>query len=1080
MSRINILNATAEDFKLEVFASAPASGSSGDHADGRIVKYGTHLYIWHDASGTWIKFGNASDISSLETRLSVQEAECDSDVSSLESKDSSLETRISSEEIARAAAVSSEASRAAAAEGSLETRLSVEESARVVDVDAEESRALVAEGSVETRLSVEESARVVAVDSLEARASGEEASLTTRVSSEESVEASAEASLNTRMAAEESVRLANDGSLETAIAAEGSSRAAADTSLETRLSTEENRVDAILNASSADKDSFAEIVSFINSVDVAHDSQTSSEISSIDSSIAAEESSRLAADNSLETRLSVEESNEAAAEASLNVRMSIEESNEASAEASLDLRMSSEESARLAADNSVASEISDAASARASGDSSLTTRLSSEESARAAGDNSLETVLASAELARGNADSSLETRLSSEEVNRAAAVSSEASSRTAADDSLELRLSVEESTRAVEDASVQALVSAEESSRLAADNSLETRLSIEESVEAAADASLETRISSEESAMAAADDSIESRFSGEISTEKSRIDAILDGASADKDTFVEIVSFITAVDTESDDALASYVTSIDSAISAEESAEAAAEGSLNTALSSEISAQESAVDSLEAAHSALISAQDSSIVVLEGNEESRHLRVDFTNQTSFSVAAVDLPSGFSVGNGMVQIFHEVAADTYRHLVAPVSYNPTTGAMSFDLGSTAKDGFAVFYSFAGDETAVTEVTEYSDIYITGVSLSNIYDTYNTDNDIVFDIEGMNSSNFQKYFDITTQTTLHYPGSSHINDTFMTDTALVNQVSYLRSLSASYNSDYSKLTLSWTTPNDSSWVPSGSQSYWDINIALNGRGTSNQNAMNLKIRFDKSTGNLDTTYGLGYNPPSSTNKFLLNPYMPASGTATSFARSWSSSGNKYYKFEGLFDIQGRQTFNDTSNAFENWEQRYSSPYWMNYLNLLNFNHASRYTSGGNIYVTHYSSVSNTHDLYDEITENATSNIETSSAHGRFYPTNASGKPTEAWSWFTYNLEPDLNSDITLYHIASHTSGTQIEAYSGIAVNNDYKIVFSFGGSRTASDFSWKMYVNTTTDTGTVTWVELERFYPFGSNV
>ena len=112
-----------------------------------VVKYGTHLYMWHDASGVWVQFGNASDISSLETRLSQQEAECDSDVSSLESKDSSLETRISSEEVARASAVSSANVRAVAAEGSLETRLSAEEVARAADVNAEESRALLAEGS---------------------------------------------------------------------------------------------------------------------------------------------------------------------------------------------------------------------------------------------------------------------------------------------------------------------------------------------------------------------------------------------------------------------------------------------------------------------------------------------------------------------------------------------------------------------------------------------------------------------------------------------------------------------------------------------------------------------------------------------------------------------------------------------------------------------------------------------------------------------------------------------------------------------------------------------------------------------
>jgi hypothetical protein len=43
-------------------------------------------------------------------------------------------------------------------------------------------------------------------------------------------------------------------------------------SLDTRIITEKNRVDAILTASSADKDSFVEIVSLINSVDTSNDS----------------------------------------------------------------------------------------------------------------------------------------------------------------------------------------------------------------------------------------------------------------------------------------------------------------------------------------------------------------------------------------------------------------------------------------------------------------------------------------------------------------------------------------------------------------------------------------------------------------------------------------------------------------------------------------------------------------------------------------------------------------------------------------------------------------------------------------
>ena len=102
----------------------------------------------------------------------------------------------------------------------------------------------------------------------------------------------------------------------------------------------------------------------------------------------------------------------------------------------------------------------------------------------------------------------------------------------------------------------------------------------------------------------------------------------------------------------------------------------------------------------------MISSQNSSIVSLETKEAARHVRIDFTGQTSFTVAQADLPSGYTAGNGMVQIFHEVSSGTFRHLVAPATFNPSTNAMTFDLGSSAKDGFAVFYSFAGDEGTVT--------------------------------------------------------------------------------------------------------------------------------------------------------------------------------------------------------------------------------------------------------------------------------------------------------------------------------------------------------------------------------------
>ena len=75
MSRILVQNATAENFAIESLASEPTSGSTGDHIDGRLVKFGTNVYIWNDSSGEWIKFPNLANYQSLETRLSSQESD---------------------------------------------------------------------------------------------------------------------------------------------------------------------------------------------------------------------------------------------------------------------------------------------------------------------------------------------------------------------------------------------------------------------------------------------------------------------------------------------------------------------------------------------------------------------------------------------------------------------------------------------------------------------------------------------------------------------------------------------------------------------------------------------------------------------------------------------------------------------------------------------------------------------------------------------------------------------------------------------------------------------------------------------
>lgn len=59
--------------------------------------------------------------------------------------------------------------------------------------------------------------------------------------------------------------------VDTSVASEALARQDADSSLQSQIDTEKNRIDAILLASQADKDSFAEIVSLINSVDTEND-----------------------------------------------------------------------------------------------------------------------------------------------------------------------------------------------------------------------------------------------------------------------------------------------------------------------------------------------------------------------------------------------------------------------------------------------------------------------------------------------------------------------------------------------------------------------------------------------------------------------------------------------------------------------------------------------------------------------------------------------------------------------------------------------------------------------------------------
>jgi len=145
-----------------------------------------------------------------------------------------------------------------------------------------------------------------------------------------------------------------------AVSAEAGTRAAADTTLQGNIDSEAARIDAMLNLSTADADSFKEIVDLINSVDTvndnafgtyvaANDAALAAAISNSDAADAAEEAARIAADGVLTTAVGAEATRALAAEAALVQDILDENARAIAAEAVLTAGITAENAAMLAA-----------------------------------------------------------------------------------------------------------------------------------------------------------------------------------------------------------------------------------------------------------------------------------------------------------------------------------------------------------------------------------------------------------------------------------------------------------------------------------------------------------------------------------------------------------------------------------------------------------------------------------------------------------------------------------------------------------------------------------------------------------
>ena len=217
------------------------------------------------------------------------------------------------------------------------------------------------------------------------------------VSSEQSAREAADTTLTNSLNAEISRAQGAESDLADDIAAETSARQsaissavstleAADLVLDGKITVEKGRIDAILSAADADKDSFAEIVTLINSVDTENDSAFAGYVTSNNAALATEVTNRTNADTALGVRIDGVET----AATALTGRVSAAEQDILDEESARIASVSAEQSAREAdvtaleaADATLQSNIDSEASTRATADTSLSNRITTLENASA-------------------------------------------------------------------------------------------------------------------------------------------------------------------------------------------------------------------------------------------------------------------------------------------------------------------------------------------------------------------------------------------------------------------------------------------------------------------------------------------------------------------------------------------------------------------------------------------------------------------------------------------------------------------------------------------------------------------------
>jgi len=619
---------------------------------------------------------NASDEVLIKGEAAATRAYVDQEVNAEETRalaaEGVLQGEINAEEIARIAAdsalqdaVDDEVTARIAADDVLDTAIS-----------AEQTRAVAEEARIEGKVDQEVIDRAAADTALQSNIDAEETRALAQEAAIRSEFAAADTALHTTISAEidadvlvEKNRAEGEESrIESKIDQEISDRGSADTALQAAIDAEKGRIDAILSASTADADSFKEIVDLINSIDTENDEAFSAYVLSNNAALAAEVSARETLEGEFDAYVI---SNNAALAQEVTDRaadVDAEETRALAAEGVLQGNIDSEALARAAEDllmlkldgsrpmeaalamgsfkiSGMADGVADsdainkgqldAAIAGAASDvTALESSLNQEISDREAGDDALRGVLGGMEAyttikalsdaveAEESARGTLEGEFDAYVISNDAALSAEVSARSTLEGEYDAYVISNDAALAAE-VSARETLEGEYDAYVISNNAA---LAQEVSDRSSADNTLQSNIDAEESARITADGVLQDA----IDVEKGRIDAILDMSTADADSFKEIVDLINSVDTENDNLFSGHVTTYNAYVAANDARVLAVEGEVDT-LQSEMVAVEGRLDVVEPKVSTLeleMDAVENRATTLEGEMDSAEGRLD--------------------------------------------------------------------------------------------------------------------------------------------------------------------------------------------------------------------------------------------------------------------------------------------------------------------------------------------------------------------------------------------------------------------------------------------------------------------